>query len=284
MAIQIGVTGWGDHASLYSHQTKGNEKLSEYASHFPVVEVDTAFYAIQPQSHYEKWIKQTPESFRFVIKAFSHLTGHDRQERTKQEAKELMKQYEESIQPAWEKGKINALLFQFPPWFDVKKQNIQKLRFIREWLSDYPLALEFRNQSWFQPQYKDQTLSFMKDQQWIHTICDEPQAGEGSVPRVLEPTHPTKSLVRFHGRNIHGWNKNGREDWRKVRFLYRYNEEELREWAERIHELKKQTPEITLLFNNNSGGDAADNAKQMQDILGVTYDDLNPRQMDLFQF
>lgn len=284
MSIQIGLTGWSDHADLYPDMSKPHEKLSNYASHFPVVEVDTAFYAIQPVTHYQKWAAQTPSSFSFVIKAFNGLTGHDRESRTVQEAKDLVKAYEESIQPVVEKGKLNALLFQFPPWFDVNKQHIKKLRLLREWLSDYPLALEFRNQTWFQPAYRQQTLDFMSQNQWIHTICDEPQAGVGSVPRVLETTHNEKTLVRFHGRNVHGWNKNGRKDWRSVRFLYNYNEEELQEWADRVNELKKETPDITLLFNNNSGGDAAQNAKQMQSMLNIEYNNLNPRQMDLFQF
>ncbi|MGV2620225.1 UNVERIFIED_CONTAM: DUF72 domain-containing protein [Halobacillus marinus] len=284
MGVKIGLTGWGDHPALYTEQTRSEEKLAEYGSHFPVVEVDTAFYAIQPRERYEKWLKETPDSFSFVIKAFQQLTGHDRESRSVQEARDLMKRYEESIQPVWEKGQIDCLLFQFPPWFDVRKENIRKLRYIRDWMESYPLALEFRNRSWFQEGYKAQTLDFMRDQEWIHTICDEPQAGEGSVPRVLVPTHPKKTLVRFHGRNIHGWNKNGRKDWRKVRFLYRYNAEELQEWADRITELQKKTPEITLLFNNNSGGDAADNAKEMQDLLKIQYHDLNPRQMDLFGF
>ncbi len=284
MSIQIGLTGWGDHPALYQDQIRPEEKLAAYASHFPVVEVDTAFYAIQPITHYQKWLKQTPDQFSFVIKAFQQLTGHDRETRSVQEARDLVKRYEESIQPVYEAGQINALLFQFPPWFDVKKEHIKKLRLLKEWLEPYPLALEFRNRTWFEPQYKEQTLAFMKDYEWIHTICDEPQAGEGSVPLVAEPTHPTKTLIRFHGRNVHGWNKNGRKDWRKVRFLYRYNEQELTEWAERIRLLEKQTPHITALFNNNSGGDAADNAKQFQKLLDINYTDLNPRQMDLFQF
>ncbi|WP_431799182.1 DUF72 domain-containing protein [Halobacillus andaensis] len=284
MSVKIGLTGWGDHQSLYPEQTRSDEKLSVYASHFPVVEVDTAFYAIQPVRHYEKWLNQTPDTFTFVIKAFQQLTGHDRKERTVQQAKDIIKAYEESIQPVVEAGKVQSLLFQFPPWFDVRKEHIQKLRLIKEWLEPYPLALEFRNQTWFNDKYKEQTLHFMKEHQWIHTICDEPQAGEGSVPLVESVTHPTQSLVRFHGRNLHGWNKNGRKDWRKVRFLYRYNKQELEEWANRVKRLQEETKEITLLFNNNSGGDAADNARQLQDILNIEYKNLNPRQMDLFQF
>ena len=60
--IYIGLTGWGDHDSLYTRPNTKN-KLSVYASHFPVVEVDTAFYAIQPESNSEKWVRETPEFF-----------------------------------------------------------------------------------------------------------------------------------------------------------------------------------------------------------------------------
>ncbi|WP_181348370.1 DUF72 domain-containing protein [Thalassobacillus sp. CUG 92003] len=282
MTVEIGVTGWGDHPSLYPEKTKPTDKLAVYGSHFPVVEVDTAFYAIQPTKHYYKWIEQTPPNFSFVIKAYQQMTGHDRSQLTIHEAKELVTSYRESIEPVIEAGKLNAVLFQFPPWFNVSKENIHKLRLIREWLPDLPLALEFRNRSWYSHEYRSQTLDFMKEHQWIHTICDEPQAGEGSVPAVLEPTHPRQTLIRFHGRNVHGWNKNGRSDWRKVRFLYRYNQAELQEWATHIRELERQTPHVTALFNNNSGWDAAENAKQMIDLLGVEYEQLNPRQMDLF--
>ncbi len=284
MSINIGVTGWGDHESLYPDKIHQQDKLAVYASHFPVVEVDSAFYAIQPQRNYRKWVKDTPEGFSFVIKAYQRMTGHDRQPISVQEAKELFEGYRESIEPVINAGKLNALLFQFPPWFDVSKEHIAKLRKIKELLPDLPLALEFRNRSWFSDKYRANTLSFMREEGWIHTICDEPQAGEASVPTILEPTNPGKTLIRFHGRNVHGWNRNGRSDWRAVRFLYRYNEQELAEWKRHIENLAEKTKQITVLFNNNSGGDAADNARQLIELLGIKYEQLNPRQLDFFNF
>ncbi|SDJ68346.1 DUF72 domain-containing protein [Sediminibacillus albus] len=284
MPINIGVTGWGDHDILYPDKTQAKDKLSVYSSHFPVVEVDTAFYAIQPQRNYEKWVKRTPEGFSFVIKAFQGMTGHDRHSLTTQEAKDMFKAFYESIQPVIEAGKLNAVLFQFPPWFGVSQQNIARLRKTRELLADLPLALEFRNQTWFEEKFRESTLSFMEQEGWIHSICDEPQAGVGSIPTVLHPTHPDKTLIRFHGRNVHGWNRNGRDNWREVRFLYKYNAEELQEWKGYIQELYKQTKDITILFNNNSGGDAAGNAKQLIHLLDIKYEHLHPRQLDLFHF
>jgi len=45
LVIYIGVTGWRDHYSLYPAHLKAEDKLPEYGSHFPVVEVDASFYA-----------------------------------------------------------------------------------------------------------------------------------------------------------------------------------------------------------------------------------------------
>src|SRR5690606_22604300 len=174
------------------------------------------------------------------------------------------------------------VLFQFPPWFDCKRDNVDYLRWCKEQMNDLPIALEFRNQSWFTPKYYDKTLTFMEQQNWIHSICDEPQAGIGSIPTVLHPTSKEKTLVRFHGRNAHGWVKPSEGNWRDVRYLYLYNDQELAEWADKIKTLSEQSKSIYILFNNNSGGDASDNAKQFIQMLGIEYKGLAPRQLDLF--
>ena len=71
----------------------------------------------------------------------------------------------------------------------------------------------------FAPQYRQQTLDFMKAEKWIHSICDEPQSGEGSIPTVLEVIDPEKLLIRFHGRNVYGWQKRNADNWREVRYF-----------------------------------------------------------------
>ncbi|MFK4997318.1 DUF72 domain-containing protein [Bacillus sp. N9] len=47
--IYIGVTGWGDHESLYQHRVQSRDKLQEYAAHFPIVEVDASFMRFSPR-------------------------------------------------------------------------------------------------------------------------------------------------------------------------------------------------------------------------------------------
>lgn len=116
----------------------------------------------------------------------------------------------------------------------------------------------------------------------IHVVVDEPQVGTGTVPIVLRATNPELTLVRMHGRNQYGWMKANSPEWREVRTLYRYNAEEIAEWANYVKHLERDSKEIVVIFNNNSGGDAADNAKQLQEALDVKYEGLAPMQMDLF--
>jgi uncharacterized protein YecE (DUF72 family) len=282
MEIKIGVTGWGDHDSLYPERIHSSKKLRQYCNHFPIVEIDSSYYSIMPQSNYQKWVNQTTADFSFIVKAYGGITGHSRQNYSKEEQIQLLTPFMESIQPLIENQKLKGVLFQFPPWFNCKRDNVEFLRVLKQNVKSIPAILEFRNQSWFSAEYHDQTLSFMRDEGWIHSICDEPQAGSGSIPIVLHPTNKELTLTRFHGRNIYGWNYNGQDNWREVRYLYRYNEEELSEWVERLEAISKQTKEICILFNNNSGGDAADNAKQLMKMLGIEYGPSSTEQLELF--
>ena len=277
--IYIGLTGWGDHDSLYEG-TPSSEKLGTYAGHFPIVELDSSFYAVQPERTMAKWASETPESFSFIVKAYQCMTGHQSGFGPFEDKEAMFEAFIDSLQPLG--PKLSMVLCQFPPWFDCRKENVQWVRYVKEKLHGYPVALEFRNQSWFSKSMKERTLSFMEQEGWIHSICDEPQAGNGSIPTVLHPTHSEKTLVRLHGRNVYGWNDTKDGKWREVRYLYRYNEAELDQWRQHVLELSKQCKDIYVIFNNNSGGDAADNAKQLIQSLGITYEGLAPRQLDLF--
>ncbi|MFY4775556.1 DUF72 domain-containing protein [Metabacillus sp. RGM 3146] len=281
--IYIGVTGWGDHCSIYPDGIPASDKLKEYSGHFPTVEVDASFYAVQPEKNMKKWVKDTPHNFQFIVKAYQGMTGHQRGEIPFESKEEMFEAFKKSLTSFQEAEKLAMVLFQFPPWFDCTKENVDYLRWCKEQMNGTPCALEFRNRSWFEGTYYEKTLTFMKEENWIHSICDEPQAGEGSIPEVLIPTDSNKTLVRMHGRNIHGWKKpvKGKE-WREVRYLYKYNKQELMEWQEKLKTLEKSCKDIYLVFNNNSGGDAAENAKMLLDLMDISYEGLAPHQLDLF--
>lgn len=282
--IYIGLTGWGDHPILYSEVTSARDKLFDYSGHFPIVEVDTSFYAIPSNTNVEKWCKEeTSQNFQFILKAYQGMTGHQREDLPFETPNDMFNSFIECANCFHTYGKLAMVLVQFPPWFDCSAKNVQYIRYIRQQLERFPIAIEFRNQTWYANDMKHKTIQFLRDNQLIHTVCDEPQAGAGSVPFVPVAT-ADKVLVRIHGRNIHGWRNSGNtQNWRKVRFLYDYNEEELQGLATHIRTLHQQAKDVYVLFNNNSGHHAAKNAKRLQEILDIQFNGLAPKQLNIFE-
>lgn len=281
--INIGLTGWGDHDTLYEDLARKSDKLKTYSSHFPIVELDASYYAIQPERNIKKWINETPERFQFVVKIHQALTLHADFRDFSETRQELFDAFKEMLAPLQESQKLAMVLVQFPPWFDCSSQNIKYILYVKQQLQDYPMCVEFRHQSWFNDQFKEETLSFLTEHQIIHAVVDEPQVKDASIPLVNRITSDI-AFVRYHGRNIHGWTKKDMTDqeWRDVRYLYNYNEAELLDLAEKVKILEQKAKKVYVVFNNNSGGHAAQNAKTYQNILGIDYEGLAPQQLKLF--
>lgn len=281
--IYVGLTGWGDHPDVYSPGSKKTERLIDYSAHFPIVELDSSFYAVQPERNITKWINETPDGFQFVVKAYQGMTGHQRGENPFESREAMFEAFRLSVRPMKEAGKLAMVLLQFPPWFDCQKSNVEAIREIIGHLGEFDLAVEFRHQSWYAPELREKTFEFLRKNRLIHTVCDEPQAGDGSVPLVPVATREDKVLMRLHGRNLHGWtNPGGGQKWREVRYLYDYNKEELAEISKAAETLQQSAENVYIIFNNNSGGHAAGDAKEFQEMNGLEFTGLSDKQLDLF--
>ncbi len=68
------------------------------------------------------------------------------------------------------------------------------------------------------------------------------------------------TVIRLHGRNVAGWQKGAGVE---AADDYLYSEEELREWAERVHSLAGGVERFFVMFNNCTRGQAAVNAARM---------------------
>ena len=69
--IRLGLTSFSEHDYLTG---KKRATLYEYASHLPLVEMDTAYYGIPPKERVAEWVKAVPENFRFVMKVYSGIS------------------------------------------------------------------------------------------------------------------------------------------------------------------------------------------------------------------
>jgi len=250
--MTIGLTTWTEHPSLLG----GTDKLTltEYSGVLPVVEVDTPFYGIPKVTTVAKWQKAVPDKFQFILKANQVMTLHDTyDEGVSMEAlKTAYREYRATLKPLTRHKQLKAVLFQFPPFFERSTRNFHYLQRMVEWLpGDHylqrmvewrpgvPIAVEFRNQSWYEVGVKDAVFSFLKDLGVIHVIVDEPHALNDGVTFEPVVTNPKLALLRLHGRNQQGWSAKG-ANWRSQRTLYRYNDQELMTFKQTVEQLQQQ--------------------------------------------
>lgn len=274
--IRVGTSNWADFTDWYPKDVKPNERIRYYGRHFPVVEIDSTYYALMPRRNFEGWAEKTPDEFVFDVKAYRTLTRHgSAYEPGKRHAdadpeydpaEEDFEKFKYQIEPLREKGKLRAILFQFPPWFKRTDANLEHMEACREYMAGYLMAVEFRHRSWLEPAVASDTIKFLRDRDIVYTVVDEPQVGSGSVPDLVAVTNPDLAIVRFHGRNAETWYVKGAESSRD-RFKYLYSDEELSEWVPRIADIAGQVQEVHVLMNNNYGSYAITNAQDMERLL-----------------
>src|SRR2546423_13357903 len=80
--VLVGITGWTEPTlikagTFYPKKSMSAEdRLRFYAEQFPIVEVDSTYYAPPSERNSVLWIERTPKHFTFNIKAYSLLTNH----------------------------------------------------------------------------------------------------------------------------------------------------------------------------------------------------------------
>lgn len=280
MEVTVGLTTWSEHASLIDNVRK-KTTLKEYGQHFPVVEVDTFFYALPQLATVQKWLVDVDPRFQFIVKAHQSMTGHHEVVGGPEAVFEKFKQV---IAPLVATGQLKTVLFQFPPYFDARTESIEYLHRVRALMGTMPVAIELRNRSWYQPGVGDALVNYCRDLNLTLVAADEPHQGPGGVPFFLTTTTKNLTMIRLHGRNQAGWQTAGK-DWRKKRTLYRYSAEELADLARVIKDQNPAPLETCVIFNNNSGGDAADNALALSKLMGLHFTGVtkkDPTQLKLF--
>ena len=297
-SILVGTCSWTDRTLIecgcfYPPTAKtSEERLRFYADTFPIVEVDSTYYALPSERNAALWVERTPADFTFDLKAFALFTQHptpvrslpkEAREALPAAAQEKANVYYRDVPPElrddmWQRfasallpldsaGKLGVVLFQFPPWFLPGAEGKEYILEVKEErLPQYTVAVEFRNNLWLSERNRERTLRFLSDYRLPFVCVDEPQGFRSSVPPVAEAT-ASDALVRFHGRNAEMWERKGITA--AERFAYLYPEEELGEWVEPIHRLAEKAERVHVLMNNCHQDWAVHNARQMAQLLGA---------------
>ena len=216
MDLYIGCPIWSNSGwvgSLYPKGTKPSAYLQAYARRLNTVEGNTTFYAVPSRAKVERWVEETPPSFRFCPKL----------PRTISHAGKVMDHLAEVSQFLAVMrslgDRLGPIFLQLPPTYPPSM--IEDLRaFIEWWPAPLQLAVEVRHPTWFDAAHHQTLQALLASHQMARVIIDtrpirslkgdsilkgsvyerllQARERKPNLPVVLEPTAPF-TFLRYIG-------------------------------------------------------------------------------------
>ena len=239
-AVRVGCSGW-NYASWKQEFYDGlpaRAWLEHYARHFDTVEINNTFYRLPNRDAVANWVRTTPDGFVFTVKASRYLTHIKR-------LRDLgpgLDRFAEHIEPLARSAKMGPLLWQLPPNFARDDERLVSA--LAQLPRAYRHCIEFRHPSWF----VDEVYELLRTHGVALVIGDRPEVRSFQAHLFTADW----TLVRFH------YGSRGRRG--------NYSDAELRDWARRFAEWRRQV-EIFAYFNNDWEVFAVRNALRLKELL-----------------
>lgn len=216
---------------FYPDDLPKSKWFSYYAEHFKTLELNVTFYRFPIDSTFEGWYKKTPEDFSFAVKAPRIITHYKKFNDTKL----LMEEYYSRLSKGL-KEKLGPVLFQLPPSSRYSEELLQKILDTLD--HNYRNVVEFRHDSW-----------------WNEEVYRQLGNNDISFCGMSHPKLPddivanTSTLYyRFHGA--------------EELYKSKYSIEKITAFVNQVEQLKN-LKEAFIYFNNDIGGSAIENSRQM---------------------
>lgn len=231
MRIFAGTSGYSYKewkGSFYPAKLSPKKMLSFYADRLSTVEINYTFRKIPSETVVASWARQTPDTFRFILKAPKAIT-HDKRLK---DIEELTDRFLDAAMVL--NGQRGPLLFQLPPNF---KKDLARLEsFLKIIDNRVRLAFEFRHESW----YDDEIIDCLRAHSSALCAAD--------VDDV-----PSTNLVKT-------------ADWGYVRLRCEtYTDDQLREWISRIQ--SQSWSEAYVFFKHEDTATGPKLAARFLDLL-----------------
>jgi uncharacterized protein YecE (DUF72 family) len=199
--------------SFYPEDLPASKMLPYFAERLPTTEINYTFHRIPSPKTIENWLAQTPENFRFALKAPQKIT-HFAKLRDCQDTLGYFCRVAAQLG-----GRLGPILFQLPPNF--KKDADVLAAFLRE-LPTIRAAFEFRHASWLD----EEVFDLLKARNIALCWADTEKL---ATPKAVTADYGYLRLRRedYTAADVARWAEFVREkeaDWREV-FVYFKHEE-----------------------------------------------------------
>lgn len=147
-----GTSGWAYPSwkpDFYPEKLAQKNFLTHYTTKLNTVEVNFTFRQLVKETTIQKWLSESPDGFRFGIKAHQVITHIKRLKNTQ----DFVPRFLSTIEPLAQAQKLGPVLFQLPP--NMKADLAVLEDFLSVLPRGVPSAFEFRHDSWFNDQVFD---------------------------------------------------------------------------------------------------------------------------------
>lgn len=173
MTIWTGTSGYNYpewKGRFYPERLSAAKMLGYYAERFATVEINYSFYRMPSEKTVAGWVAETPEGFRFTLKAPKRIT-HERRLRDATESLRRFCDLAAQLGP-----RLGVMLFQLPP-------NLKcDVHLFETFLADLPpgarAAFEFRHASW----WCEEVYDALRARRLALCVAD---TAEGTTPLVV---------------------------------------------------------------------------------------------------
>ncbi|PYJ78186.1 MAG: DUF72 domain-containing protein [Verrucomicrobia bacterium] len=232
MKFWIGTSGfqykeWK--GNFYPEDLPAAKMLPFYAERFSTTEINYTFHRIPATKTIDNWKAQTPEKFRFALKAPQKITHWSK-------LRDCADTLEYFCKVAGGLGeRLGPVLFQLPPTF---KKDVDVLSsFLRE-LPEMRAAFEFRNESWFDQEIFER----LRSRNIALCIAD--------TDTIATPKEITAN---------YGYLRLRREDYQTI---------DIECWAEFVRQQRANWQDAFIYFKHEESGIGPKLATQMMELLG----------------
>ena len=168
----FGAPGWSDvkfKGLIYPNKTPQKKFLNAYSQQFNSIEVNATRYGTPKINVIDNWLNQVSEGFKFSMKLPQVITH-----RKDINDKESRNRTDQFLSAVFHMGSYSGICFAVMANYFKSNQFKDLEKFLTFWPVDVPLAVEFRDESWFENNVFNEVQDLLKQYGVIPVITDTP--------------------------------------------------------------------------------------------------------------